>query len=71
MPTPTVNEMKPAVTLTVGVALFLFGVSIVAGVVTVHGVNEGFSYSLLSLSVVLMVIGGWRLRKMQLTPLTA
>ena len=65
MPYPSVNEVEPVVTLTVGVAFFVFGLSLIAGVVTVQGVNGGLSYGLLPLSVVFVAMGAWRTRKMQ------
>ena len=65
MPYPSVNEVEPVVTLTVGVAFFVFALSLVAGVVTVQGINGELSYGLLPLSVVFMTMGAWRMREMQ------
>ena len=67
MPYSSVDEIEPIVTLTVGVAFFIFSLSLVAGVVTIHGMNGGLSYGLLPLSVVFVVMGAWRTKEMQHT----
>ena len=61
----TVEEMKVVSTLTVGTVLFLYGVGVAVGIMTVPVMDEWLTYGLFAIGIISIVSGIWKLRQSQ------